>query len=113
MKFGPQCFNDPFNYLDHDETVEEVDAYADIMLTGTDTNAIFAVSTFAHAVRSCDCRGSSKLAFYRYTSSFSAHASMTLLKNKCILSNFTSHVILSSLEKAVCCCWCRLNDVLD
>ena len=50
MKFGPQCFNDPFNYLDHDETVEEVDAYADIMLTGTDTNAIFAVSTFAHAV---------------------------------------------------------------
>ena len=50
MKFGPQCFNDPFNYLDHDETVEEVDAYADIMLTGADTNAIFAVSTFAHAV---------------------------------------------------------------
>ena len=50
VKFGPQCFNNPFHYLDHDETVQEVDAYADIMAGAADINATFAVSTCARAV---------------------------------------------------------------
>ena len=47
VKFGPQAFNMPFDYLDTEETPKTVERYTNVV-KGLDSSPIFTVCTCTH-----------------------------------------------------------------